>query len=313
MNRPLVSIVTPVLNRRTALESCLRSVAGQTYPDVEHIVIDGGSDDGTVEFLESMGSDIRWMSEPDTGMYDAINKGLAMTKGNVVAYLNSDDIYLPYSVEAAVEPLAGEAGLVYGDLGVLTREKQPVGFYPQFYRDFDLNYYTHFATLAQPTVFWTRSLMDRVGAFDDTYRLLGDCEYWLRAAVAGAAIQHLEEILAVQIEHEGTLRVTNPDRLKEEFARLRNDYRAAAGDPSGARWEHPRRSIHWRYKQLMFAVAARQRRPRRWPRFMAFLREQNVATTPAGLFWYLLPQAVRPVNASLVDGPAMDRLLAGGG
>ena len=311
MSEPLVSIVTPVLNRKETLEGCLRSVAGQTYPNIEHIVVDGGSTDGTLDLLKSRGEGIRWISESDTGMYNAINKGLAMTTGEFVAYLNSDDLYLPYSIETAVRALRSGFDLVFGDLGILTRERTPVGFYPQFYRDFDLNYYTHFGTLAQPTVFWTRALMERIGNFDESFRLLGDCEYWLRAAVKGAKVTHLDEILAVQIEHEGTLRVTNPERLRSEFERLRSDYRAHAGPPVGARWEHPKRSLRWRYHQLQFAISAARKHPRRWPGFMEFLKQRRIATTPSGLLWYLLPQKLRPTNASFVDGPALDRALTG--
>jgi len=307
----LVSIVTPVLNRRETLRTCLRWVAEQTYPNIEHIVIDGGSTDGTIELLQEWEPRITWISEPDTGMYNAINKGLAMTTGEVVAYVNSDDLYLPYSVEVAVEALSGGPDMVFGDLGVLTRERDPVGFYPQFYRDFDLNHYTHFATLAQPTVFWTRSLMQRTGTFDESYRLLGDCEYWLRAAVKGARITHLDEILAVQVEHEGTLRVTNPERLKAEFVRLRDDYARHAGPPIGSRLEHPRRSIYWRYHQLLFAAAGTRLGSKRWSRFMRFLDEHSVPKNPLGLAWFLLPQPMRPVNASLVDGLALDRVLFG--
>lgn len=308
MDSPLVSVVTPVLNRRDTLVGCLQSVADQTYPRVQHIVVDGGSTDGTIELLEKQ-PDIRWISEPDTGMYNAINKGLAMCEGNVIAYLNSDDLYLPYSVEVAVTALMNGHDLVYGDLGVLTREKQPVGFYPQFYRDFDLNYYTHFATLAQPTVFWSKDLMDRIGTFDESYRLLGDCEYWLRASVKGGRLKHLEEILAVQIEHEGTLRVTQPEKLREEFARLRSDYREDAGAPRSARMEHISRSFRWRYRQALFTLSSKRRAPRRWPRFIDFLRQHAVRVKPSGLLWYALPQPLRPVNVSFVDGPALERVL----
>ncbi len=242
-------------------------------------------------------------------MYNAINKGLAMTSGEIVAYVNSDDLYLPYSLEAAVSELAKGIDMVYGDVGILTRERDPVGFYPQFYRDFDLNHYTHFATLAQPTVFWTRDLMNRTGAFDESYRLLGDCEYWLRAAVKGARIAHVDEILAIQVEHEGTLRITNPERMAAEFARLRADYSKHAGPPHRKRLAHPRRSLHWRHHQLLFALAGASKRPRRWPRFMRFLEDSGVPRRPSGMAWYLLPQRVRPANASLVDAPAIERAL----
>jgi glycosyltransferase involved in cell wall biosynthesis len=117
-------------------------VAAQTYPNVEHIVVDGGSTDGTIEIVEAFESShaLRWISEPDGGMYEAVNKGLRLARGALLAYVNSDDMYLPWSVEVAAEQLSRGADLVFGDMGLLTRGWKT--FRPQFYRPFDLNYYT---------------------------------------------------------------------------------------------------------------------------------------------------------------------------
>ncbi len=92
---PLVSIITPVLNRRAFIRQCLMSVAKQTHPRIEHIVIDGGSTDGTLDVLRSFQRThpIKWISGPDEGMYDAINKGMELANGDILAYLNSDDLY----------------------------------------------------------------------------------------------------------------------------------------------------------------------------------------------------------------------------
>ena len=97
MHRPLFSIVTPTLNRRELLEWTLRSIRGQSYPDLEHVVVDGGSTDGTLALLAEFEGTypLRWISEPDGGMYNAINKGLRMASGDILAYLNSDDLYFP--------------------------------------------------------------------------------------------------------------------------------------------------------------------------------------------------------------------------
>ena len=110
--RPLVSIITPSLNQARFLDDTLRSVRDQTYPHIEHIVIDGGSTDGTVEMLARNLCDerFRWLSEPDDGMYWAVNKGLRMASGSIVAYLNADDVFLPWSVAAAVDFLRISAG-----------------------------------------------------------------------------------------------------------------------------------------------------------------------------------------------------------
>ncbi len=312
MNHPLVSIITPTLNRCDTLRDCLFSVVRQSYARIEHIVIDGGSTDGTVEYLRHVAAGrpmTRWISEPDDGMYDAINKGLALARGDVVAYLNSDDLYLPWSVEVAVSALKRTgADLVYGDLGVLIRETRRHAFYVQFYKHFDLRHYTHHETLAQPTVFWRRSLVREIGEFDASYRLLGDCDYWLRAAVAGARLQHLDEILAVQVEHEETLRATRAREVAAEFTRLRAQYAGIAGPAGGALAAGIGRRLRWRAKQTQFLLSARSRGSR-WPRFGAFTRERALRVRPTYILWHLLPSTLRPKRVTLVDPRALERCL----
>ena len=107
--KPLVSVITPVLNAADTLELTLLSVSAQTYSNIEHIVIDGGSTDGTVDILQRFQSSaqLRWQSEPDSGMYSAINKGIALARGGYISYLNADDLYLPWSVEKAVSVMMG--------------------------------------------------------------------------------------------------------------------------------------------------------------------------------------------------------------
>lgn len=301
--RPLVSVVTPVLNRRDTLELCLDSVAAQRHPAVEHIVVDGGSTDGTVELLEDRAQrgDLRYVSGPDEGMYDAINTGMRMASGDVLAYLNSDDAWFPWTLEVAVAALR-RADLVYGDL--LRIDRHPGGtssLVLQFYRDFDLTHYTHAETLAQPTVVWRREVTDRIGLFDDSYRLLGDCEYWLRAATSGMHLQHVDEVLAVQIDHAGTLRVTQEQRMREEFRRLRDAYREAAGPPRDPRRDHAERSLRWRWSQLRLRREMARTAPRRWPEFIAFLREHGVEANPRGLLLYQLPERLRPRDLAWLD------------
>ena len=101
-------------------------------------------------------------------MYDAINKGISLAHGDVLAYLNSDDFYLPWSVDVAVRALQSGVDLVYGDLGIMSADAngRPDMFSIQFYPDFDLRYYTFVGVLGQPTVFWRRSLTEKIGLFD---------------------------------------------------------------------------------------------------------------------------------------------------
>jgi hypothetical protein len=301
----LVTIITPVLDRGSSIAACLASVAGQSYGNVEHIVVDGGSTDGTLDVLRSFSTDrsLRWVSGKDEGMYDAINKGIAMAEGEILAYLNSDDLYLPWSVEVAIEALEHGADLVYGDLGLIRRvDRAGSAFSLQFYPDFDIRYYTHTGTIAQPTAFWRKTLTDRIGTFDSGYRLIGDCEYWVRAASLGANVRHVDEVLALQIDHGETLRSTQPARMKEEFARMRAHYADAAPQPRFPSLRAFTRSARWRLYQWRFLVASARRDPKMWSRFIGFLRQNEIGVNRFSiLVYYMLPGRLRPNDATWVD------------
>lgn len=103
-NRPLVSIITPSFNQGDFIADNILCIRNQMYKNIEHIIIDGSSTDDTLEVLKKYeGSyNMRWVSEPDNGMYEAVNKGLKMSKGEILAYLNSDDLYLPWTVKVVV-------------------------------------------------------------------------------------------------------------------------------------------------------------------------------------------------------------------
>jgi glycosyltransferase involved in cell wall biosynthesis len=177
--QPLVSVVTPSLNQGRFLEATLRSVAEQDYPRIEHIVVDGGSTDETLEVL-ARHPGLRWISEPDDGQADAINKGFALAAGEILAWLNADDVYLPGAVSAAVAELESSgAGLVYGgwrqidEHGELLRE---IAVRPFDYREL-LEVRN---MIAQPTAFFTRGAFDAVGGLDPDFRYAMDYELWLR-------------------------------------------------------------------------------------------------------------------------------------
>jgi glycosyltransferase involved in cell wall biosynthesis len=314
MGRPLVSIITPVLNRVGTIGTCLASVAGQTYQPIEHIVVDGGSTDGTLDLVSGYRASHRfhWVSERDGGMYEAINTGMALAHGDVLAYLNSDDLYLPWSVDVAVRGLQPGIDLIYGDLGILRADTsgKPDAFYMQFYPDFDLRYYSFVGTIAQPTVFWRRSLMERIGLFDTKYRLIGDCEYWLRAALSGVKLRHLPELMAVQVDHGSTLRATQPASMREEFDELRGTMMAFIDPPSSLRWERLKKSVTWRARQLEFLYAMKARDPHKWRYFVEELHAHGVHVMWANL--RILAPARWQGDASLLgDAPRISAILGG--
>jgi glycosyltransferase involved in cell wall biosynthesis len=226
LDRPLVSIVTPTLERLAYLERTLRSVRAQTYANVEHIVVDGGSTDGTLELLERYAGtyNLRWISEPDRGMYDAINKGLRMATGEILAYLNSDDLYFPWTVEVAVEALAGhlEADVVYGDAIRMDEIHQWV--VPVFMPPFSTMATAAYGSLLQPVVLLRRHVFDALGGFDDSFAYVADMDFWLRAAPRFKFLR-IAEFLALEQRHIGMLSETRRSEMDAEDVRMRMAYR----------------------------------------------------------------------------------------
>ncbi len=130
---PLVSIVTPSLNQGKFLEETIQSVLSQEYPKLEYLIVDGGSTDNSLEIIRKYADQLAWwVSEPDQGQTDAINKGFSHAKGQVLAWLNSDDSYLPGAVSSAVTCLQAypEAAMVYGDANLVDEDGQILGRFP---------------------------------------------------------------------------------------------------------------------------------------------------------------------------------------
>jgi glycosyltransferase involved in cell wall biosynthesis len=226
--KPLVSIVTPSFNQVRYLEQALRSVLGQAYPRLEFIVIDGGSTDGSREVIERYAGQLAHSSsEPDRGQADAINKGLRRAGGEIVAWLNSDDAYLPGAIHAAVEALETDPslGLVYADglmvdsdLTLLDRHT-----YPQL----GVLELLSFEVLLQPTVFMRRKVVEQVGYLDDSYQLILDHELWIRIA-ARHPIRHVPAFWAIERTHREAKTIAQAAGFVEEAERL---LRRAEEDP----------------------------------------------------------------------------------
>ena len=275
-----VSIVTPTLNQARYLERTINSIRAQTYPVLEHLVIDGGSTDATHDILTraSAAGPVSWTSGPDAGMYDAVNKGVARTRGDIIGYLASDDVYLPWAVETVVQAFADrpDADLVFGD-GITFEEDSDVQIL-RLYAPFDRMSLANYASLFQPAVFWRRRLLERIGGFDDRMRYVADLDYWLRAGAAGARIDHIREVLAVERVHPGRLSSARRDAIRDEEVRMRASHAGAEFGPA-ARRRAARRYLRWqRWDWLRFLLASTFRAlPGPWHRF---LREGRVAVHP---------------------------------
>lgn len=181
---PKISIVTPSFNMENYIEETILSVIGQQYPNLEYIVIDGGSKDGTVDIIKKYEPYITyWISEPDSGMYDAIQKGFSKATGEILAYINSDDKYYPnaffsiatiFSSMEDVEWVLGRATF-YNDDGATVDVKE-LKKWSKF------NYYLgDYQWIQQESIFWRRSLWLKAGSrINSNLKLAGDYELWLR-------------------------------------------------------------------------------------------------------------------------------------
>jgi glycosyltransferase involved in cell wall biosynthesis len=192
----MVTIVTACRNSQAYLEETIDSVARQTYPNIEYIVVDGGSTDGTLDIIGRHADVIsRWVSEPDQGQADALRKGFAMAQGEVLGWINSDDVYPADAVQVAVAALQDSgADVVYGNRVLIDSSARRVGerrlspFLPFFSRRGVL--YGGFG-IYQPAALWTRELYDRAGGIDPTYQFCMDTELITRFVMAGAAFRFL--------------------------------------------------------------------------------------------------------------------------
>lgn len=183
---PLVSVVTPSFNQAAYLEQTLRSVLEQDYADIEYIVIDGGSTDESVEIIKKYASRLSyWVSEKDSGQAEAINKGMQRAHGEVVAWLNSDDYYLPGAVSAAVKAFEQnrEALLVYGNMLAVDADGQVINHLT--YRPLTLQDLLCFEIIGQPAVFMRRAAFEQTGGLDPSYHFLLDHHLWIRIAAQG--------------------------------------------------------------------------------------------------------------------------------
>ena len=231
---PLVTIVTPSYNQGRWIRKTLESVAAQTYPHIEHVIVDGGSTDDTLQILmETPG--IRWVSEKDRGQADAINKGILLSRGTFIAYLNSDDLLYPDAVSIAVDSFRRDPSIdfLYGDGTVIDEEGKVLWEWLSRPEDFRLLADYHFLWndftnyILQQATFWRRSLHRQIGFFDESFHYALDVEFWLRVGFSGARMVHVPRKLGVFRMIQGTKSLSSPIVFWSDYLELFRRYHGA--------------------------------------------------------------------------------------
>ena len=297
-----ISVITVCRNSAATIEQTIRSVLGQTYPDIEYIIIDGGSTDGTLDIIRHYEDRIeKWVSEPDGGLYDAMNKGIRMATGDIIGIINSDDWYAPGTVTAAVRAFGErpEADLVHGDLFYVTgtgcaykgkrlERLLPDGYAAQFYH---------------PTFFVRREVYEACGLFDCRYPHAADVDFvyrlhfaqvnacyspqdvaYFRLGGVSSSWHALREARHVHDKFIGRFPVGEQDAARQAVRRLlQRQHRGMACRylDERIRWREP--SLHPGERLFLFGTGAWGHRLHDWLRRAG--RERDIAA-----FWDNSPQ-----------------------
>jgi GT2 family glycosyltransferase len=226
---PSFSIVTPCLNAAKTLRATLESVSTQGYAHVEQIVVDGGSTDGTIEILRG-NPEVRWISEPDEGLSDAVNKGIAMATGDVIGWLNADDVYRPGALAAVAKAFADQpsAEWAFGHCGIIDARGNEMRSGVTAYKNFFLRRYSFALHLTHnfvsaPATFVKRSAFDQVGLFDKRFKYSMDYDVWLRLGRRGRPIFIDAELASFRMA-EGSLSMSGFETQFVEHREIARPY-----------------------------------------------------------------------------------------
>ena len=255
ISNPLVSIVTPSFNQAHFIECTIQSVIDQTYANIEYIIVDGNSTDGSQKIIKKHSSQLAWwVSERDCGQTEAINKGFAHANGDILAWLNSDDTYQPDAVAEAVKFLQAnpEVGLVYGDANYIDENERVLGKFPAHQTDLAglRRGYVH---IPQQSSFFRAVLWKKVGPLDESFFFAMDYDLWVRLAKI-SQLRYVSRTWANFRLHESAKTISADDQCWPEM--LRVHYR------EGGSWLAPivlkywlrklvAPYINWRRKQLL--------------------------------------------------------------
>lgn len=232
---PRITVITPSFNQAPFIAQCIDSVLDQNYPNLQYLVVDGGSTDDTLDILRNYRDRIVWKSERDRGQSDAVNKGLRAAEGEIIGWLNSDDYYLPDCLQRIAQCFAANpnAAMVYGRALMVDRDGDTIREYPTFklHRD-DLRRKCY---VCQPTVFVRRSVLEEVGLLNDALDICLDYEWWLRIS-RSHEMAFCDHILAASRHYDTTKTATRRLRALVEAGYLMRQHFGAAFWRWSAKW-----------------------------------------------------------------------------
>jgi glycosyltransferase involved in cell wall biosynthesis len=243
---PSISIITPSYNQGQFLEAAIQSVLGQEYPDLEYIIIDGGSTDRSLEIILRYQSQLAyWVSEPDSGQSEAINKGLRKANGDLIAWLNSDDLFEARAFERVAacyaETRARQKLLISGAALLFDESGHTCEWIPRkISKGALLNHYriadTPFSVMpCQPATFFTRGALSAVGGVDDNLHYAMDYDLWLRMLGNQVRIVYCRDILARYRFHAASKSSSSLGRFQEEWEAVSTKARRRS---IGMAWSH---------------------------------------------------------------------------
>ena len=218
--KPKVSIITPSFNQGEFIRETIESVLTQDYENIEYIVVDGASTDGTVDILKGYGDRIKWISEPDQGQSDALIKGFRISTGEILAWINSDDYYLPGAVAKAVNSLGKDRalGMVYGIGYNVDSKGNVIEAYPT--ESFDLGRLALFNYITQPAAFFRREAYFSVGGVDRSLHYTMDYDLWMSIG-RDFKVMHLPEFFSATRLHPGAKTIGEEHALNQQEESLR--------------------------------------------------------------------------------------------
>ncbi len=255
---PRISVITPSLNQGAYIEAAIRSVLSQGYDNLEYIILDGGSTDGSVEIIHRYESQLaHWASEPDDGPAAAINSGFARATGDILAWINADDAYLPGALHRAAAALAQrpDVALVYGEGWYIDETGARIEPCRFVRRQFKRRYLVNKDPILQPAAFWRRSLWETTGPLNTSLHWVFDWEWFIRAHANGRFL-YLPSDLAYYRVQPAALTRTGGLARQLEHGRITRRYGA---------WWHPNHVV----QQTRSLDAAGRRLTDGWPRLLA--------------------------------------------